>query len=253
MKICIIGNSHVGSLKRAWQDKRESDNPEHSLTFFAARRRLIKHSVVTDGKLVPTSDELRKSFAFTSDGQEQIDLAAYDVFLVYCLFVKPYQSNGALCTRACLTAAVDDYFTPQLGIQIARSIRASTSAQVFLGHDPLTAAPEGSDAEPPAPSLDPKLDDYIAGLTYANALFFKPQNMTLLEQPKETRVPDQFQTRASFAKGSRRLSIGDHLDNIEHEADDRRHMNEAFGGLYLDRFFQILEKRKTAAKMSKPL
>jgi len=238
MKICIVGNSHVGSLQRAWTAWPEGERPAVTLTTFAARHRLLDLASVTDGRLVPDTEALRESFRYTSGGADEIDLGAYDAILVYGLFVPAYRSNGARCSRACQAAAFEDHFAPRLGIGVARKIRQGTRVPVLIGHDPLMCDPQAEAADP-APARPG--DAYAVGIRLANGLYFRRQGLEILEQPVATRVgPGGHQTRAALSKGSRRLAIGDKLDDREHDASDQRHMNEDFGRAYLEMLFARL-------------
>ncbi|MCB1397129.1 MAG: hypothetical protein KDJ98_14450 [Rhodobacteraceae bacterium] len=238
MKICIVGNSHVGSLQRAWTAWPEAERPAVTLTAFAARHRLMDQADVIEGRLVAGTDALRESFRFTSGGADEADLAAYDAILLYGLFVPAYRGNGARCSRACQTAAFEDHFDPRLGIGAARKIRQGTRAPVLIGHDPLMCDPEAEAADP-APGRPG--DAYAVGIRLANGLYFRRRGLEILEQPAATRVgPGGHQTRAALSKGSRRLAIGDKLDDREHGDGDQRHMNEDFGRAYLDMLFARL-------------
>jgi len=72
LRICIIGNSHVGALKEAWDDI-GSDHASLDVTFFAARGDRLKDLVVNGNTLRadgPGATPLKKFMAFTSGGRE---------------------------------------------------------------------------------------------------------------------------------------------------------------------------------------
>lgn len=238
MKLCIVGNSHVASLQRAWSAWPEAERPALEITTFAARHRLVGESTVTDGRLVPDSEALRESFRFTSGGQDEIDLRAYDAVLVYGLFVPAYPGPGGWCSAACQAAALADFFDPRLGVGVARAIRGGTRAPVLIGHDPLPCDParEAQGVQGP--------DRYAAALRLANAGYFAPLGLEMLEQPAQTRVGPAAITRGAYARGSRRLAIGDGLDDLEHERHDRRHMNAEFGRIWLEMLVARLGLRR---------
>lgn len=236
MRLCVIGNSHVGSLKRAWDAAEDTGaRPEGvSLRFFASRHRGLEDGAVEDGRFVPRTPALRRDLAFTSGGAEEIELAAYDAFLVYGCFVAPYRDAGGFYSQACRAQALEDHFRPRMGVRLAQALRAALPARVpvLIGHNPLPCDPAVEARLDPGPATGE--DHYTRALAMVNARFFAPEGLALVAQPAATRLGARpFFTAAHFAKGSRRLEVGDALDGAEHGAADRVHMNDAFGALYL--------------------
>ena len=97
MKICVIGNSHVASLKEGYDSLKQS-NPRWAdidLTFFAARAKLIMALDIihgADGASLlagAKGSELETSIEYTSGGKKVIDLRDYDHCLLYGAYYLP--------------------------------------------------------------------------------------------------------------------------------------------------------------------
>ena len=79
--ICVLGNSHVGALKRAW-DLMPEWHQEYNLVFFTARSNGLGGLFLIDNKLVPKTDRLKRTITYTSGGKSEIDIVEYDLFLI---------------------------------------------------------------------------------------------------------------------------------------------------------------------------
>ena len=82
MKICVIGNSHVACLKKAWD---RMPKLPFELTFFASYASSIVETTTTASGIQPRSEQVKASWVTTSDGRDQIDFAAYDLIWVHGL------------------------------------------------------------------------------------------------------------------------------------------------------------------------
>ncbi|WP_198036700.1 hypothetical protein [Halomonas sp. GT] len=228
MKICVIGNSHVGALKRAWKSMPDRHSSA-TITFFASRGKSLEGLVADGGKLIPETEALKKSLEFTSGGKQLIDPDEYDIFLVYGLsarglFISPKRHYSF----AVLKQAAFDHVDGTLSFNLVRKIRELTEKTVFVGHNPLGAfrGVEFKVVEPEA---------YLFGLEVANDFVYSSIDSELVAQPSYTIVSGRF-THPSFSKGSKRLSIGDKFDDETHPENDYGHMNDEFGAAWLTSF-----------------
>src|SRR6185436_10196296 len=78
MRLCILGDSHVGAWKLAW-DEISSTIDGVSINFFAGPGGLLKSLEAVGGKLVATRPKLEKYFV-TTGGTASIDPDDYDAF-----------------------------------------------------------------------------------------------------------------------------------------------------------------------------
>lgn len=236
MKLCIIGNSHVGALKRACANH-ESLNQNVSFTFFVGRGNSISSLDISDSKLTPSSKYLRDSFMFTSGGLSEIQVRDYDLFLVYGLGCKPlYFPKEKFYSSDLIEHTCKDHVDGTVSTKVLRLLKSAGARQIYLGHDPLRASNE----------LQPLGDDlslYKRGVNLLNRKFYEPENSILVPQPDET-LESSFSTKEIYSKDSTRPETGGANDNELHPSDDNVHMNEHYGKLWLENFINNYLKQR---------
>lgn len=225
-RICVIGDSHAASLKRAWEEM-AALHEEFELRFFCARGLELSGMVVDELRLVPNGDSLAQTIRFTS-GEGQVDPKEYDIFLLYGLGCHPYfQQTDVFHSQSTLTVALRDFAKSTLSFELLLRLRAITAKDIYVGHQPLEAAKP--DASPEEVSV------YSSSIRRMNEILYRPLRATIVSQPLETVAGARF-TLAGFSKGSRRLAVGDGLDNEAHPDDDHVHMNDDYGSRWLTKF-----------------
>lgn len=230
MKICIIGNSHVGALKRAWESMSSFHNAAE-IVFFADRGRGLDEIAINGKVLAPKTKRLQKSFEFTSGGKKVIDPIEYDFFLVYGLDSKAFFiSPKRYYSEVVLKQASADHVSKTLSFKLVEYIRALSDKNIYLGHAPLPAY-KGSDFKVISP------EGYLMGLDVINDFVFSDVGAHMIMQPKDTIVSGKY-THPDLSVGSKRLSIGDRLDDEHHPENDHGHMNDKFGAKWLTAFFE---------------
>ena len=88
MKICVLGNSHLASMKTGWDLVRDA-TPEYELTFFGAPKAMMDDLFLEGNALMPGTEKLKRKLAMFSEGSESIDLDAFDAFVVVGLQFGP--------------------------------------------------------------------------------------------------------------------------------------------------------------------
>jgi hypothetical protein len=226
-RICIIGDSHAASLKRAW-DGMATLHDEFELRFFCARGLELSGMVVDDLRLIPNSESLARTIRFTAGGGDQIDPREYDTFLLYGLGCQPYfVQTDVFLSQSTLAAALRDFAKPSLSFELLLRLRAVTAKDIYVGHQPLEAAKPDSPAD--------EMSVYSSSLRRMNEILYRPLRATIVSQPLDTIAGGRF-TNSSFSKGSRRLAVGDNLDDELHPDDDHLHMNDEYGSRWLTKF-----------------
>lgn len=228
MRIAILGNSHIGSLKRGADRLSAAENP-HTLTFFGARGKLMRHLRAEGDCLIPTHEATESSIAHTSGGDRRIRVDAFDAFLLYGLDADPFFAPlDRFYSSAVMARAIADVAETTTLYRTLTTLRAITDKPVYLGHTPLRAA------EPA--NLARETTAYERGIALLNETAFAPLRATMIPQPSET-IVNGSRTLISFSKGSKRLAIGDERDDELHPEGDSSHMNDEFGALWLRRWF----------------
>lgn len=232
MRIAVIGNSHVASLKTGWDSVGEKF-PGIELHFYASRGTGIESLVCVDGVLQATLPRVTQDFLFTSGLAGEIAMANYDAFLVYGLQLVVSRLSGEL-SSAVRNAVWRGIAGRSNNDRVVRLIRSGSDAPIVVGANPQPAASaEGS-------------KPLAAGLPYAQAFrelrpVIEMDEVTLfLEQPAQT-LADGWHTRPEYSAGSTRLDVGDRISGKPHPSDDVAHMNGAFGEIMLVEAFRRLE------------
>ena len=233
-KICIIGTSHVASLKLAW-DKIKNSYKEIEITFFAKQSRGLIDLTVSENCLKPKTDSLRKTLIYTSNGLDHIDPNKYDVFLLYGLGFKINAPTESLFySQQVLKQSLIDNLEYRLSFIIYKMLRKITSKYIFIGHDPLEAL-----------RLDEKLEDtssnnYLHQVELYNQVIFTEDNTQVISQPEQT-LTNGSRTQPMYSINSRKLAIETNSENELHHQSDNFHMNEKFGNLYLQKLFNLIK------------
>ncbi len=124
-------------------------------------------------------------------------------------------------------AAVRDFAKASLSFELLLRLRAITAKDIYVGHQPLEAA---------KPACPPdEVSVYSSSLRRMNEILYRPLRTTIVSQPLDTIAGGRF-TASSFSRGSRRLAVGDNLDNEFHPDDDHVHMNDDYGSRWLTKF-----------------
>ncbi|EYD74135.1 hypothetical protein Rumeso_04334 [Rubellimicrobium mesophilum DSM 19309] len=249
----MIGNSHVGALKLAWDALRTSPQA-CELTFFAQRQARILDLLSKGNRLVPSSKQQRAQLKLTSGGLGEIDTAAYDIFLVYGLYPSPsLTEDGRRYSQAVREAAVLDRALGSGTYEMVQRLRAITPKLILVGLSPLRAnVPDTSSrtvqhlraitrkpmlmglsrlrTNSAGSALPPPLMPYRDTIDILDRRVFAPLDARLIPQPAET-IVDGRATDAKYTIGSRRLSAGS--KGAFYPDQDNGHMNEAYGRVWL--------------------
>ena len=234
MKVLIIGNSHVGSLKRGYDLFPEELKKKFELFFLAARGNELKNLKVTSGLIF--SDELsaKQQIKFTY-GHEQLDLnkLAPDYILMYGLDIEfPYKFFSDCMQKNYSTkfgSVCFDDLTSGWGFSLAKQIRENYQGHIAIS-SPLIAKPFGTENSIQCDNLKNELENI---LIYANKNFYNTLGLNYFLQPFSTFDIKSMMTFHKYTVGSTRLAI--HKNSIQelHPTDDVVHMNDMFGNIFL--------------------
>jgi hypothetical protein len=251
-RLAIIGNSHVGAVKRAWNDL--DPRPDAiDVTFFAVpdkQQRFFRlgHDLVYGLKpgmgartsaVAASAERINGAASLDLSGMDAVVLCGAPVFhrqfseILAGYDVDGYRAAGASrrMSRAAFEAICDDLGASNLpnprwlGAAIPRRAvlprpmpaeGAATSASPdFAFWRVLAARPDGARA---------MVERLFAGMAGAHARY----GIDFLRQPLETIEPSGL-TAGVYTRGSTRLRGADE----EHPEDDVSHMNARYGALCL--------------------
>lgn len=226
MKICILGNSHVGGIKRGW-DSISHEYSDYSLTFFASTGDSLRKLRLAQGKLIPRSERLARHLSLTSGGLDSITLSEYDAFLIYGLGLYIPILDTRLSASVIDQVFIDVWFS-SLTFKLIKLIRSASFAPIYVGHTPL-------------PSGEPGVFISNNTMTYPKAFSLTADSVGvvdcfLVEQPAIS-FADPWVTKTEFSMGSMRL-----LNEELHLDKDTKHMNQEFGKIWLLNYFEKITK-----------
>lgn len=223
VKICIIGTSHIASLKLGW-GMVQDQFPGHELVFFGSVGASLRHLRVTDRKLISVNKSLTKSLAYTSGGTKDIDPTKYDVIILYGLIMRlPRLRQGI--SRAVFLETIKDVSEKGLTLKIATRLRKLSAKKFWIGINPLEIAPNDQHDDGSFYSYDVLMAELQR--------VFPVEGVTFLRQPAETICPD-LRAPSRFGTGSVRLLPPEAgAAPNAHPEDEVNHMNGEFGRLWL--------------------
>ena len=229
MRLCVLGNSHVGALKRAAEDVC-LQHPDLRIGFFAARSNESRDMDIFDGRYGPKSAALAAQFALTSGGLRDIDPAQWDAYLIYGFGGRRRQGDtprrfSLSFRQAVLLERVRGSLLPTH----ARALRRLTDAPIFAALAPLAVQTED---KPALRLLPPRTECALVQTEICN-----PLGVTLVLQP-DASLAGETATRPEFSHNAAKLEQAGRAAQTEQQ--EHRHMNAAYGRLWLTEFLPQL-------------
>ncbi|MBC7738902.1 MAG: hypothetical protein H7245_17185 [Candidatus Saccharibacteria bacterium] len=226
LKICIIGSSHIASLKLGWEMVRDQF-ADDELVFFGGPRKSWRNSRAINGKLVSIDPKLTENIRLTSGGLHEIDPNQYDAFLLYGLVLRVPRLRRGI-SKAVMQETVKDVVEMGLTKKVAKRLRSITNTTVWIGANPMKLALDGETE----PGTFYTYDRVVAELQKN----FVDLNARFLLQPSETMASD-LRTPRQFGEGAVRMRQmrggANESESAQYSDDDEKHTNGEFGRLWL--------------------
>ena len=208
------------------------------LTFFADRGSGIEALVVKDGVLRAEAGDARLAsvLQFTSGGLAQIDPEAYDRFLVIGLvqgLKRLVQLVEDPFSQAVRNHALAEFWRKKAITKMCENLREITDKPVSFGLTPLPAAPMVNE-------IGPEMYEQMVKLS--QGLHFSKMDVDVVGQPSET-IANGENTEQAFSIGSARLRVKGAQGVQAHSLEDINHMNTAYGSLWLERYFSLINRK----------
>jgi hypothetical protein len=226
-KICILGNSHVASLKQGWKNTM-GDWPGIEVSFFAQAGNEGLKSVFADGQhLTSNNSKARDSFVLTH-GEGHMDIDKYDSFLIYGAGSVNYWPGNIFYSTNCVKSVVDDLTCNTPAQHVLSCLRKVSKAPIFIGHTPLHAAKKIRDRN--------VSDEYLDGIETLNRLHYGQYNAEMVSQPLKTIVNSR-NTAPEYSWGVQTLASVIGGRDEKSGSTDNTHMDGTFGEIWLNEFF----------------
>lgn len=234
MNICVIGNSHAGALKAAWD--KEAGAWQAQLTFFASPGLNSALLEERDGVYVASKDKIRRFFNVTSGGKEEIDPSHYDAFVIAGVHFS-FPLLRPRLSRQVRKAVISDMFDSSDSFSFLEIIRKKSSGPIVISPRPLY--PHVNDAATDENSLE-RFEETIETMNEVGdglqALFAPP--------PVEALSICRRFTKPEYLTGADTLNGGKHKDESNIRARNP-HGNADYGSLVLREIFKKLGVSKT--------
>lgn len=260
MRLCVVGNSHSGPWKLAW-DVMSSQYPDVSIRFFAGPGKTLRNLEVVGGTLYSRDLELKRYLKLTGGGPIRPD--DYDMFcfvgcgVVMLPLMKLYEGWRAdshrgregtfsMVSDACFEASARGMVTSSHGLAICRNLRSLTSKPIFLVPQPMPSEAivqrRSTKHAGWRMALEAGDDKAMADL-FARLLAEEYRDVaTLLPQPPST-LATPLLTHERYSRDSRILFKPDEA----HAGNEFFHMNAEFGEISLADFLSVAVGARSAA------
>lgn len=206
-RLAIIGNSHIGAVNAAYRADPSLLSPQFAPTFFGSAGNQNFTLEPSGTRLIPGLDSVVRNYRNWTGGDGSIETKDFDMFLLVGLTWRiPRAPIGT--SSQMLDAIVAEQFKTTMCFTYARALRQLTDAPIYAMPHPLRT---------------PRFSN--ANLVTYKAIFdrfvevAKDLNMTLLRQPKRTRIKDM-STKPHFRRSD----------------EDFSHMNADYGRIRLTNF-----------------
>jgi hypothetical protein len=246
--VCILGSSHLGALKQAW-DKGAPVSPALSVDFFGATGWRLEDLRYENGALRPQSDKLRKFMKRTSGGKESIVIDSYDAFVLYGLaldfrellrFCRDYgtfahRKWGAvanLLSESCFSASIETWIGASNCMDYLAQIRTLHQKPVLVCPRPLPPESFYQTLRDGPPRL---LEPEFLALLFAE---FRAQVLRLCGKFGGETCWQDDATLASPGATRNSFSLPPRSSDKEHNV----HMNAQFGHLMMMKILERLDE-----------
>ncbi|NQW53315.1 MAG: hypothetical protein HQ465_18940 [Rhodospirillales bacterium] len=249
--VCVLGNSHLASARRAWPLVRDR-YPQLQVTFFGGPGKTIGDVKLVEGALTPDNDRSTLLIEKVS-GRREIVISEYSAFCVVGSGLRPAAAAelGAeystqpdrgrpLISPAMFASLLSSILDRSIAMRLARLIRSHSNAPLFLVGQPYPIATLLDEVDDP--KLGPVARRWHAALSdgpmldrvYTMAMkgLAKSVGATFIPQPAGT-IQQSILTASAYR-----------LDR-EKELKDFAHTNEAYGELVIEALNALLSEADT--------
>lgn len=241
MKICVISNSHVASVKMAWDAWDPATDVD--MTFFAAPRRgmaRLRPNVEQRRLDFPKQADLARMVRKTCGGLETIALDLYDVVWLHGLDFRVPRLDHRM-SSAVQAKALDGALNGSSAHVILEKLRTVADTPVVISPEPLLAD-VGLEFRNQVHHVPETVVPYAVLCERIEARGL-PEGARYLWQAPDTMGP-QMNTLRAFSEGSERTE-GNARGDI-HKDMDVRHMNQEYGRVLIGTLLDLLATPATA-------
>lgn len=249
MRICFIGDSHLGHIKTVW-DERQERHPDWQVGFRVERTYGEEPLVIHDGAQQTVLENITLAFS------PEVDVRDWDAFVVFGMhysaaaIAKVYPKfrsdahapspKAYVLSRAAFAEGILDLLRSTKAARVMSALHALSSVPILYVQQPNPLAWVRQRTEPKLRHFGrlAQAGDHLSlSALHAAALDdLEDRGITVLRQPPETKE-DEFFTQDQYG-------LADPTDTAEGSAfskGDYFHMNKAYGNLVMDELEDVIE------------
>jgi hypothetical protein len=263
VRLCFIGNSHLAAFRTGW-DKASSRYAGVGVDFFGAAGGDLESLSLRRREFVSEDRRVRRQLRATSGGARSISVDCYDGFLLVGLglgggipkFVERYRTFSTcrpdararhLVSDAVFDLMVRGHLTSALAIKLIRDIRSISDSPIVVAQTPRPRRGIMSHRKSSRAAADLLLPRLTAVWERSKAAIAAEHKIAIVDQPQET-IEDNLFTKDTFGIGAIRLQEG---FETPHKQNDYRHMNAAYGALYIDAVMPYFRDYRASKELSR--
>lgn len=234
-EICLIGNSHLGSVIQGFKLLNDSFTQGKNFTFFGAPHVMLLDTALKGNAIVPSKDELKQYF-LQSSGYEAIDILNYDIFVIHGFLVITQHlyawSKVRFYSNKAYQAAFEYQFKNEksityIPIKLIQFIKTvNPKATIFISPRPYESLQ--------SIGLDNYPEDYSDKVYQEYEEYFENIGGIFFPQPAET-LESRFVSKDIYSKNGLHL-FGD-------ATNDDIHKNSTYGKVYLENLMKLIESK----------
>lgn len=236
MRLCFLGDSHLGAIRSAWVSSRAD------ATFFALPGKGMAHLEVHDGALLSHQPKAAEILFRISGGKDRID-GNYGTYVLHGMHLGMAETLSTLRDMRDLGAPVKLVGTPDFRTALRKAIEDSLALNTLRKLRQISDAPA---IVSPTPLMDAQfmgLRNRLVEFSVAGqlaSLFIEEcgdvcqgLGAEFVPQPPETLAADGLATRPEYTEGAARFSA-------RAAEGDNVHMNAQYGAAVIERVMAAL-------------
>lgn len=241
MKVCIVGNSHIACIKKAWDSLDASLSENFTLAFFGSHADTLLNTTSDENGIYPSNEQVANSFKLTSGGYDHISFEKYDALVLHGFSpsFRNYLSLSNYLENNSVTSRFRDECFFNISLTMGKMIESALKSKlpVYVTPRPCVSYSKQEDIEE---------KDKISEEVYSKVMNFvkdgfESRSLSYIPQPVDTLIYYNF-TKKKYNEAGIGLGAVPKNDNSHVlSSSNLTHMNQLYGKAYLESLFDLLK------------
>lgn len=240
MKVCIVGNSHIACVKKAWDSSEASLSEKFTLTFFGSHADTLLNTTSDEYGIYPSTEQVCNSFKLTSGGHDHISFDKYDALVLHGFSpsFRNYLSLSNYLEKHSVTSRFRDECFFNISLTMGKMIESALKSKLPVYITPRPCVSYNKQEE-----IVEK--DKISEEVYGKVMSFvkdgfKSKSLIYIPQPVETLMYYNFTNKKYNEAGIGLGAVPKNDNSHVLSSSNLTHMNELYGKVYLESLFSRL-------------